>query len=548
MHLKLICVSLLLMLTALDAYGQNPPVSRRITGKEGATGTQVLINEVNTSQYPQVRIFATVLKNGIPLKGLGASDFRVREDEVDQEPLTVEPKLPPLSVVITLDTSGSMIKRIKETQAAAMSFLDTLGSNDSAQVVAFAREVKRLTIMSTNRQAAREAIGKTVARGDTALYQALYESIQQVKDRTGRKAIVLLSDGVDDDGTGRALSKHTGREVIGLAREVNVPIYVLGLGTEIDEAVLTEIANATGALYFNAPDASNLRALYEQIGTQLAEQYAIAYASNLPSDGTEHRVVLTSQAVTDTKTYKAPEKMATSREPAPKPSSKPVAPANSFEDHFNRENLGNDWEIKGHVSDKITISDGKVIIIGSSRQPATWDGEVPNMVMLRRIFSGDFIATVKVKVHIDEGTWVSFGYYKDERNHIAVGIRGVKDSLGKNGRGVYFARRVDAKEDGSGRGGIGIAERNQYDQNLISNFGSVSGRNLNGFSSGSEEWHLQLERRGVEYIGRVSIDGAKWVQIGTHTTFDKNWRLEFRVSSQSNRAAEFDDFVVKSIE
>jgi Ca-activated chloride channel family protein len=111
--------------------------------------------------------------------------------------------------VLTLDTSGSMAKRMKEAQAAAMSFLDTLGGNDSAQVVTFAREVKRLTTMSTNRQAIREAIGKAAARGDTALYDALYDSIQLVKDRTGRKAIVLLSDGVDDDGTGRPLSKHT---------------------------------------------------------------------------------------------------------------------------------------------------------------------------------------------------------------------------------------------------------------------------------------------------------------------------------------------------
>jgi VWFA-related protein len=324
MSLKSTYVSLLLILTTIYTYGQGQPVSPRITGQEGAAGAQMIINEVNTDQYPQVRIFATVLKDGAPLKGLSAADFRVREDEVDQEPITVEPKLPPLSVVITLDTSGSMAKRMKETQAAAKSFLDTLGSNDSAQVVSFAREVKRLTTMSTNRQAAREAIGSIMARGDTALYDALYESIQLVKDRTGRKAIVLLSDGVDDDGTGKPLSKRTVKEVIGLARAVNVPIYVLGLGTDIDEAVLTEVAKATGALYFNAPQARELTALYAKIGEQLSGQYAISYTCNLPADGTEHRVALTSQSVTDTKTYKAPEKDVVPRlvQQAPKPPSK----------------------------------------------------------------------------------------------------------------------------------------------------------------------------------------------------------------------------------
>ncbi|HEX2884970.1 VWA domain-containing protein [Vineibacter terrae] len=304
MPLRAACVCLLLLATT-GAYGQEQPGSRHVTGKQGAAGAQVLINEVNTDQYPRVQIFATVLKDGVPLRGLGAADFRVREDEVDQEPLTVAPQLPPLSVVLTLDTSGSMAKRMQAAQAAAMRFLDTLGGGDSAQVVTFAREVRRLTAMSTDRQAVREAIGRAVARGDTALYDALYDSIGLVRERAGRKAIVLLSDGVDDDGTGKPLSKHTMQDVVGLARDINVPIYILGLGTEIDEAGLAAVAEATGGLYFKAPQASDLQALYQTIGAQLAGQYAITYTSSLPADGSERRVDLTAQEVTASKAYKA---------------------------------------------------------------------------------------------------------------------------------------------------------------------------------------------------------------------------------------------------
>jgi len=306
MQWRFLFVLPLLIISVINAHSQEQPISFHITGKDAADMANVIINEVNADQYPKVRIFATVLKNDTPLKGLSASDFRVREDEVEQEPLTVEPKLPPLSVVITLDSSGSMSNCMQQAQAAAMSFLDTLGDQDSTQVVSFARQVKRLTCMDSNREIARHAIETTVARGNTALYEALYESITLLKDRSGRKAIVLLSDGMDDDGTGKPLSKHTLKDVIGLAREVNVPIYVLGLGNEIDEAALSQTANETGALYYEAPTAKDLKTLYAKIGAQLAGQYAIHYTSSLPADGTSHQITLTARDTTDTKAYLTP--------------------------------------------------------------------------------------------------------------------------------------------------------------------------------------------------------------------------------------------------
>ena len=189
MSLQSACIALLLLLITTCTYGQEQPVSRHITGKEGAAGAQVIINEVNNEQYPQVRIFTTVLKEGTPIQGLSAADFRVRE------------------------------------------------------------------------------------------------------------------------------------EVIGLAREVNAPIYVLGLGTDSDEAGLRAIAQATGALSFRAPEASDLQALYEKIGAQLAGQYAISYTSNLPADGTEHRVALTTQGLTDTKAYKAPHRVKKAAQGQTRPSS-----------------------------------------------------------------------------------------------------------------------------------------------------------------------------------------------------------------------------------
>ena len=304
-------------------HAQETP-SRRVTGQEKAAGAEVRINQIETSEFPKVTIFATVLKDDSPVQGLSASDFRVREDEVDQEPITVVPKLTPLSVVLTLDTSGSMKKRLADAQAAAKSFLDTLEAQDKAQVIRFSRDVSTIFPLGSDRAAAAATIESTVARGDTALWDALYASLESLRNVAGRKAIVLLSDGVDDDGTGKPLSKKTVADVLALARHVNVPIYAIGLGTELDEINLEKVATNSGALYLNAADPAELKRLYDSIGKQLAGQYTIYYTSNLPSDGLEHRVQLKFGATTSTKSFVPPARVAAAP-PTPAPTAKKPA-------------------------------------------------------------------------------------------------------------------------------------------------------------------------------------------------------------------------------
>ncbi|NWG75826.1 MAG: VWA domain-containing protein, partial [Rubrivivax sp.] len=311
------------------ASAQDQPTTRRVD----APGVQVQINQIETSQFPEVVVFATVSKDGAPVPGLTEKDFRVREDEVDQEPLTVAPKLSPLAAVLTIDTSGSMSKRLADAKVAAKNFLAGLQAQDQVQVIRFSRDVKTIYPLGPDRAAAAAAIDSTVARGDTALWDALYASVESLRAVAGRKAIILLSDGVDDDGTGKPLSRHTVEDVLELARQVNVPVYAIGLGTELDEAALQRVTAETGALYLNATEARQLSAMYDSIGRQLAGQYTIHYTSNLPADGTEHRVQLTIASNTHTKSYLPPitalpaPPVATPKPAAPVPSQPGTAPA-----------------------------------------------------------------------------------------------------------------------------------------------------------------------------------------------------------------------------
>jgi VWFA-related protein len=298
-------VFLLLLVALPTAFGQSqaPNPSPQVIGQDAAAGSQIILNEVNTWRFPLIQVFATVLNQGKPQKGLTAGDFRVREDEVDQGPLQVESKLPPLSVVIALDNSGSMKSRMTETKEAAKSFLNNLDPGDSAEVIGFAQQVKNLSTMSANREVAKKAIDSTVARGNTALYDALYASVDAVKGRPGRKVVVLLSDGVDDNGVGKQLSKHSLDEVIHYAHQVNVPIYAIGIGTEVDAALLASVAQSTGALSFLTPKPEELKTLYDRIGEQLAGQYLITYNSNLPGDGLPHQVQVKYGELASSKEY-----------------------------------------------------------------------------------------------------------------------------------------------------------------------------------------------------------------------------------------------------
>lgn len=323
---------LFLLVCPIEAYTQDTVTTRTVRGVEKAEDAEVKINQIDTSQFPKVTIFASVLKDNVPVTGLTEKDFRVREDEVDQEPLTVVPKLSPLSVVVALDTSGSMKKALSKAQMAAGAFIDALEAEDQVLALSFARKVEIISPMTREKADAKAAISATRARGDTALYDALYSSVDVLKDRPGRKAIILLSDGVDDDGYGKQLSKHSVSEVLQLARKVNVPIFTIGLGPELDEKTLQTVAQDTGAGYYHAPEVDALKQLYDSIGKQLAGQYNIYYTSNLPGDGSTHRVRLSHGNNASIKEYTSPMlerkvvKVVTQpkKEPTPQPEKKRV--------------------------------------------------------------------------------------------------------------------------------------------------------------------------------------------------------------------------------
>src|SRR5690606_15756360 len=93
MKLKLSTFALVL-LSVSSANAEDQAGTRDVRLKD-ASARHLQINQIETSKFPRVDIFATILEGEQPITGLSASDFRVREDEVEQEPIHVEPRLLP---------------------------------------------------------------------------------------------------------------------------------------------------------------------------------------------------------------------------------------------------------------------------------------------------------------------------------------------------------------------------------------------------------------------------------------------------------------------
>ncbi len=93
-YARILISALVVFCFPLAAFSQDTATTRTVRGTEKAQESEVRINQIDTSQFPKVTIFASVLKDNVPVTGLTEKDFRVREDEVDQEPLTVVPNNP----------------------------------------------------------------------------------------------------------------------------------------------------------------------------------------------------------------------------------------------------------------------------------------------------------------------------------------------------------------------------------------------------------------------------------------------------------------------
>jgi Ca-activated chloride channel family protein len=179
-------------------------------------------------------------------------------------------------MAILIDTSGSMVDKIKEVHDAAGAFVQNLREIDEALVIDFDENVFLIQDLTADVGALQEAIESTEPLGGTALYDAIHAAYRKIGTFKGRKVIVVLSDGED------TLSQFGFERVLREARTNSTMIYSIGLGIEGGAPrrdVLKDFSSSTGGQFYYIKKKGTLGAAYERIAEELGKQYYLTYST-----------------------------------------------------------------------------------------------------------------------------------------------------------------------------------------------------------------------------------------------------------------------------
>jgi Ca-activated chloride channel family protein len=272
-------VSVAVAMTTLAAAG--PTAQSRTGPGTFRSGTELVALPV-TVVDPRGRYVSNLLQ----------ADFAVYEEGAEQSVALFAATHVPIDLMLLLDTSGSMQVRMDAAQSAAVEFVRALKPDDRAAVVLFGNGVRIAESLTGDRARLEQAISDAQASGGTALYEALYISLRElrrlhIESEPRRQVLVLLSDG--DDTTSRSVEL---KDVLDEARRSPVTVFaIVPAESAVPGALLQSasrrrsaeyglrlLAEETGGRSFVTARERDLSTAYRQIAEELGQQYWLAYA------------------------------------------------------------------------------------------------------------------------------------------------------------------------------------------------------------------------------------------------------------------------------
>lgn len=279
---------------------------RPSSAAEGET-CAIAMDPLNVNRFPRVSFLGQVTLRNVPVKGLAARDFALDEDGKTVDAFTVTVAADPASIALVIDGSGSIKEFAQVIRDGACAFVDAMKESDRALVVRFNRDVVLMQALTESRDALKNAIARLHPDGGTKLYDGLHRGLSELSG--AKKYLVLFTDGRDERQAGDAArySAHSLDEVLALAKERSIAIFVIGTGRDIDATTLGRLAKETGGAFLHAMDANRIVQAYEDVASLLSHRYRFEYASPVPvADGRERTVTLarTDRSAKASRTYR----------------------------------------------------------------------------------------------------------------------------------------------------------------------------------------------------------------------------------------------------
>jgi Ca-activated chloride channel family protein len=236
--------------------------------------------------------------NNNPVMDLKQSDFEVLEDKVPQKIDFFTRDEVPVSLVLTIDTSGSMRPKLDTVIKAATNLVKDSKPNDELAVIEFKDQPELLEEFTSNTTDVIDTLQGLIASRQTAMLDALYLAADYAskEGKNRRKAVVMVSDGLDAD------SYYKFEEVVDHLRETDVQVYLVGFTNDLEkgggwvfskspkekaEKLLNRIASETGGRAFYPKELADVHTIAQQISTDLRTQYLVGYyPTNSKKDGT----------------------------------------------------------------------------------------------------------------------------------------------------------------------------------------------------------------------------------------------------------------------
>ncbi|MBL0155683.1 MAG: VWA domain-containing protein [Bryobacterales bacterium] len=242
----------------------------------GAAEAAVPAEAVFRADARLVEVHAVVTDGrGRYIDDLPRPEFSIRDEGVAQTLAAFDTNAGGISVALVLDSTLSMHAAFPALKDAALKLIGELQPRDMVAVYSFNSTVAQLQTFTQDHAAARRAVVRANVAGDTALYDALVRVSSDFAGRSGRKVIVLFTDGDDNS------SAITGAMAVRRLKGAGVPVYTVAQGAAflIPHMLkeLAEISNATGALPFRIQKPNEIREVFERISADLQHGYLLAF-------------------------------------------------------------------------------------------------------------------------------------------------------------------------------------------------------------------------------------------------------------------------------